>query len=170
MHYIVLYPQNGDRIVTIDSVTSLYPMYTCVAFSAVGWSHRVSLREGDFQTVCHRLQPMLRSSFVFAVRLAFNQIQRRRTHAIFPLRFTCLKLIHTGTPDPTKLSCLCRVQRLDSHRQLKTVADRKFEVSTCSEQSSNSHQTRHRHHRLVASGVAVWTDSCVSEAKVVQCW
>jgi len=28
MHYIVLYPQNGDRIVTIDSVTSLHAMYT----------------------------------------------------------------------------------------------------------------------------------------------
>jgi len=28
MHYIVLYPRNGDRIVTIDSVTSLYPVYT----------------------------------------------------------------------------------------------------------------------------------------------
>ena len=27
MHYVVLYPQNGDRIVTIDSVTSLHPMY-----------------------------------------------------------------------------------------------------------------------------------------------
>jgi len=27
-HYIVLYPQNGDRIVTTDSVTSLHPMYT----------------------------------------------------------------------------------------------------------------------------------------------
>jgi len=26
-HYAVLYPQNGDRIVTIDYVTSLYPMY-----------------------------------------------------------------------------------------------------------------------------------------------
>ena len=26
-HYIMLYPQNGDRIVTIDSVTSLHPMY-----------------------------------------------------------------------------------------------------------------------------------------------
>ena len=26
-HYVVLYPQNGDRIVTIDSVTSLHPMY-----------------------------------------------------------------------------------------------------------------------------------------------
>ena len=28
MHYIVLYPQNGDRIVTTDSVMSLCPMYT----------------------------------------------------------------------------------------------------------------------------------------------
>jgi len=27
MHYVVLYPQNGDRIVTIDSVTSLHPVY-----------------------------------------------------------------------------------------------------------------------------------------------
>jgi len=27
MHYIVLYPQNGDRFVTIDSVTSLHAMY-----------------------------------------------------------------------------------------------------------------------------------------------
>ena len=26
----MLYPQNGDRIVTIDSVTSLYPMYSSV--------------------------------------------------------------------------------------------------------------------------------------------
>ena len=27
MHYIVLYPQNGDRIVTRDAVTSLRPMH-----------------------------------------------------------------------------------------------------------------------------------------------
>jgi len=27
MHYVVLYPQNGDRIVTIDSVTSLHLVY-----------------------------------------------------------------------------------------------------------------------------------------------
>ena len=26
-HYAMLYPQNGDRIVTIDYVTSLHPMY-----------------------------------------------------------------------------------------------------------------------------------------------
>ena len=28
MHCIVLYAQNGDRIVTIDTVTSLHTMYT----------------------------------------------------------------------------------------------------------------------------------------------
>ena len=28
-HYIVLCPQNGDRIVTIDYVTSLHPVYSC---------------------------------------------------------------------------------------------------------------------------------------------
>jgi len=30
-HYVVLYPQNGDRIVTVDSVTLLHPVYrpTC---------------------------------------------------------------------------------------------------------------------------------------------
>jgi len=35
-HHIVLYPQNGDRIVTIDSVTSLHPVYsqTAVHFSS----------------------------------------------------------------------------------------------------------------------------------------
>jgi len=27
MHYIVLYPQNGDRVVTVDSATSLHAMY-----------------------------------------------------------------------------------------------------------------------------------------------
>ena len=35
-HHMVLYPQNGDRIVTIDSVTSLHPVYsrTAVHFSS----------------------------------------------------------------------------------------------------------------------------------------
>ena len=28
MHYVMLYPQNGDRIVAIDYVTLLHPMYT----------------------------------------------------------------------------------------------------------------------------------------------
>jgi len=27
MHYAALYPQNGDRIVTIETVTSLHPVY-----------------------------------------------------------------------------------------------------------------------------------------------
>jgi len=26
-HYVMLYPQNGDSFVTIDSLTSLHPMY-----------------------------------------------------------------------------------------------------------------------------------------------
>jgi len=28
MHYALLYPKNGDRIVTIDSVTSLHSTYS----------------------------------------------------------------------------------------------------------------------------------------------
>jgi len=27
-HYVMLYPQNGERIVPIDPVTSIRPMYT----------------------------------------------------------------------------------------------------------------------------------------------
>jgi len=27
-HYVVLYPQNGDRALTIDAVTSLHPVYS----------------------------------------------------------------------------------------------------------------------------------------------
>ena len=30
MHYVVLYPQHGDRIVTTDSVTSLHAMYCSI--------------------------------------------------------------------------------------------------------------------------------------------
>ena len=56
---------------------------------------------------------------------------------------------------------------LDS-RQLGTVADRKFEVRTRSEQSSNSHQTQHVQDRLVVSGVAVWTESARLPDKCVQ--
>ena len=26
-HYVISYPQNGDRIVTIDTATSLHPLY-----------------------------------------------------------------------------------------------------------------------------------------------
>jgi len=32
-HYAVLYPQNGDSIVAIDSVTSLHPI--CIPFNRV---------------------------------------------------------------------------------------------------------------------------------------
>jgi len=31
----VVYPQNGDRIVTIDSVTSLHPLYRPIQFCGV---------------------------------------------------------------------------------------------------------------------------------------
>jgi len=34
-HYIVLHPQDGDRIVTIDSVTSLCPMYAVTSLPGV---------------------------------------------------------------------------------------------------------------------------------------
>jgi len=34
----VLYPQNGDRIVTIDSVMSVYPTYTPLGGSVAEWS------------------------------------------------------------------------------------------------------------------------------------
>jgi len=58
-----------------------------------------------------------------------------------------LKLIYTAKPDTTKQSFQCRVRlrrcELDP-RQLKTVAGRKFEVWTRSEQLSHSH--RHAWH------------------------
>ena len=34
-HYDISYPQNGDRIVTIDPVTSLHPVYTREARTAL---------------------------------------------------------------------------------------------------------------------------------------
>jgi len=33
---VMLYPQNGDSFVTIDSVTSLHPVYSVAVFSAAG--------------------------------------------------------------------------------------------------------------------------------------
>ena len=40
MHYAVLYPLNGDCIVTIDSVMSLHPMYTsnCTFEKSMCWT------------------------------------------------------------------------------------------------------------------------------------
>jgi len=60
---------------------------------------------------------------------------------------------HHARPDRTVLSvsCLSRRCEFDS-RRLKTVADRKCEVGTRSEQSSSSHRTRHRQHCLVVPG------------------
>jgi len=94
-----------------------------------------------------------------------------------------LKLIHTAMPDRTKnlsVSCLTRRCKLDS-RQLKTVADRKFEVWTHSEQCSSSHRrTRHDTDRTVlsyVSSVAVWMESadhptsafCIGACRAAQC-
>jgi len=38
-HYIVLYPQNADRIMTIDSMTSLHPIYKCLCIDTVQKKH-----------------------------------------------------------------------------------------------------------------------------------
>ena len=48
----MLYPQNGDRIVAIESVTSLHHMYT--AWDAVPWVHASLLR-----TASRSVQPVL---------------------------------------------------------------------------------------------------------------
>jgi len=53
---------------------------------------------------------------------------------------TVLKLIHTATPDKTKLSCLCRFRFGAVNWIVKTVADWKFEVRTRSQQTSNLHR------------------------------
>ena len=37
---VMLYPQNGDSFVTIDSVTSLHPVYSVAVFSAAGEKDR----------------------------------------------------------------------------------------------------------------------------------
>jgi len=38
--YVVLYPQNGDRIMTIDSVTSLNCVYVCIYLNQTTRVHR----------------------------------------------------------------------------------------------------------------------------------
>jgi len=43
----MLYPQNGDRVVTIDSVTLLHPMYTSVRLCKT----KLTTRCDDRQTV-----------------------------------------------------------------------------------------------------------------------
>ena len=73
MHYIVLYPQNGDRIMTIDYVTSLHPidsplallLYACsppqfyfvpgmgAICMSVGISQKPLFKPGKFQGSAH---------------------------------------------------------------------------------------------------------------------
>ena len=46
---VVLYPQNGDRIVTVASVTSLHPMYTSFTFYLYRAIH---IRRTVLKSVC----------------------------------------------------------------------------------------------------------------------
>jgi len=49
-HYAKLYPQNGDRIVAVDSVTSLRPMYS-VCMSMLQTSGRAALEHAAARAV-----------------------------------------------------------------------------------------------------------------------
>ena len=42
-HIVVLYPQNGDRVVTVNSATSLHPLYSRTGGSQCGLSTRDAL-------------------------------------------------------------------------------------------------------------------------------
>jgi len=50
MYYIVLYPQNGDRIVTIDAVTSFHPMYKTVVLTTRRGRHRDKTTTREYGT------------------------------------------------------------------------------------------------------------------------
>ena len=52
MHYIVLYPQNGDRIVTIESVISLHLMYMQHVTHLVSVVKRITADKGH--NIIHR--------------------------------------------------------------------------------------------------------------------
>jgi len=96
--------------------------------------------------------PPGKSCLSAAVRTLAPAASQVRTASHRPTQFT--------PPRQTRQNCLCLCphQRceLDSRRrQLKTVADRKFEVGTRSQQSSNSHRhTRHDTDRIVLSCLA----------------
>jgi len=85
-----------------------------------------------------------------------------------------LKLIHTATPDTTKLSCLCRVRFggvnwIPDNTGLSPTENLKSEhVQSNRPVHTAAHQTRHRQDRLVASGVAVWIESARPPDKCVQ--
>ena len=55
MHYIVLYPQNGDRIVTIDSVTSLHTMYilSSITYSDFDKTNKIMVVWGNVPTAAN---------------------------------------------------------------------------------------------------------------------
>ena len=70
MHYVALYPQNGDRIVTIDSVTSppyVY-MYVIYTFAAIdnGPNHIMACK-----AEVRALPSALSNGVTFSVRIYF---------------------------------------------------------------------------------------------------
>ena len=75
-HYVVLYPQNGDCIVTTDSVTSLHPMYsTYMCDTRVRTQCRVG---GAFCTLAHYFKMYaVYLSNVESARRLLSQLRRR---------------------------------------------------------------------------------------------
>ena len=94
-----------------------------------------------------------------SVRTCSSSTPRHRTHTSAPDRSTprtdrMLQLIHTATPDTTKLSCLCRV-RFGGVNWIS--GNSRLNVWTRSEQSSNSHRhIRHDTNRTVLSCLVWW--------------
>jgi len=65
---MVLYPQNGDRIVTIVSVTSLHPMYNC--------SNKGKLSVGDKLFALFEILQTIADSVQTAWRCETRQFRR----------------------------------------------------------------------------------------------
>jgi len=80
MHFIVLYPQNGDRVVSIDSVTSFNSMYQRVVQQV-----KVTELEHYGQTTCNKL--CASSHAVSSVVCVVNKLDRRRV--LLTTRSTC---------------------------------------------------------------------------------
>jgi len=66
-HYVVLYPQNGDRIVAIDSVTSLHPVY---------------ITQHSFSILTQRFQITLDDRRKYAQRASKFSISGHRIHRV----------------------------------------------------------------------------------------
>jgi len=92
-HYVVLYPQNGDPIVTIDSVTSLQPMYICMKCPDVTLGciqshlyHFVTARcyasAVLAMALCHSVRPSVCPSQVGILLKRLNVRSRKQHHTI----------------------------------------------------------------------------------------